>query len=125
MLNLFWIFMGGGLGASARWGVSGLFKHSSLNFPWATFLCNGIGSLGLGLVMAWTLSKTPSSSSYLLPFLTIGFLGGFTTFSTLIFELQRLWLNENFIYATLYLFGSFLVGIVCLGLGLWLGQRFS
>jgi CrcB protein len=84
MLNATLIFLGGGLGALSRWGLSSgvqrLAERTSLHqFPWGIIACNLLGCLLLGLVFGHFASRAPA---WLFPFAVTGFLGGFTTFST-------------------------------------------
>jgi PII-like signaling protein len=58
-------------------------------FPWATFLTNTSGCLALGALMVYVLGVCPPGR-YLRPFLGVGFLGGYTTFSTYTVELLDL-----------------------------------
>jgi len=81
------VFVGGGLGAAARWGASravGPFDATE-DFPWATFGINVVGSALLGALAAVAKDRP-------LPWLLlgVGVCGGFTTFSTFGWELLRL-----------------------------------
>jgi CrcB protein len=83
-MHLFLIFLGGGLGAMSRWGLStgiqSLAEKTSLHrFPFGIFACNILGCFLIGCVFGHFTQKHPA---WLFPFLVTGFLGGFTTFST-------------------------------------------
>jgi fluoride exporter len=81
----FWIALGGGLGSLARYGVSGvLIPWSDVGYPWGTFTVNVAGSALLGFLAAAL--TAPLISPRLRGFLTIGFCGGFTTFSAFDYE---------------------------------------
>ena len=80
---------GGALGSLARWGVSHLLPWSGDTFPWATFLENVSGGLALGMLMVLLLDVWPPHR-YLRPFLGVGLLGGYTTFSTYMLEARDL-----------------------------------
>jgi len=85
MIKLLYIASGGAIGAVARYGLSGLFQNMVPgDFPWGTLCVNTVGSFIIGLF--WGLSElTPISPAARL-FITIGFLGSFTTFSTFSLE---------------------------------------
>jgi fluoride exporter len=79
---------GGVLGALARYGLQLAFPHGAAAFGWATFGINVAGCLLIGVVVA---GVTSSERVHRLarPFLVTGVLGGFTTFSTYIVDIQR------------------------------------
>ncbi|WP_156822677.1 fluoride efflux transporter FluC [Demetria terragena] len=75
------IGLGGALGSLGRWGVAGAMPHSGADFPWSTLLVNVLGSFLLGSVTVLVGEVWPRQR-YLRPFVGVGLLGGFTTFST-------------------------------------------
>ena len=80
MLKLLaYLGIGGALGTWARYGLSGLLQPPSGSFPWGTLGVNILGSLALGFLMRLLLGS--SAGPELRAGLTIGFCGGFTTFS--------------------------------------------
>ncbi|SBT42132.1 FluC/FEX family fluoride channel [Micromonospora narathiwatensis] len=81
------IAAGGALGALARAGLQATFPHPPTGFPWATFGINVVGSLLIGVLMA-VLTARPAGP-LLRPFLGVGVLGGFTTFSTYVVDTQQ------------------------------------
>ncbi len=81
------IAAGGVLGALARAGVQTAFPHPPTGFPWATFGVNVTGCLLIGVLMA-VLTARPAGP-LVRPFLGVGVLGGFTTFSTYAVDAQR------------------------------------
>lgn len=62
------------------------------------------------------------ASQELRGFLTVGLLGGFTTFSTYSLETAMLIERGDWTSAALYAFGSMAVGLVALFAGIWLGR---
>src|SRR6185295_14847300 len=80
---------GGGLGSAARYGLARALPSPATGFPWATFLTNVTGCLLLGVLMVYVLEVWPPRR-YVRPFLGVGFLGGYTTFSTYTVELLTL-----------------------------------
>lgn len=81
------IAAGGVLGALARAGIQGAFPHGPAGFPWATFGINLAGCLLIGALMA-VIGARPAHPLFR-PFLGVGVLGGFTTFSTYVVDVQR------------------------------------
>src|SRR5215468_3512024 len=95
MWNALWIFVGGGLGSLARWGVSGLIANRvGETFPWGTIVVNVTGSFIIGLFA----TVTGPDGRWLAPatlrqFFMVGVCGGYTTFSS--FSLQTLALAQD------------------------------
>lgn len=71
---------GGVIGAEARYGVSRLVPPAPASWPWATLLINVVGSALLGVLVA-VLAKLRRPPALARPFLGVGVLSGFTTFS--------------------------------------------
>nr|WP_260174121.1 CrcB family protein [Nocardioides albus] len=118
------IAAGGALGSLARWGLAVALPHDSHTWPWATFLVNASGCLLLGLLMAFILgpwSGIPFWGRYLRPFLGVGVLGGYTTFSTYALETYALSGHAPAL-AMLYLIVSVLAGVGAAWLGLATGR---
>ncbi|MGW1062452.1 FluC/FEX family fluoride channel [Micromonospora rubida] len=74
------IAAGGVIGALARAGLQTAFPHRPTGFPWATFAVNVTGCLLIGALMAVVAAGRARPLTR--PFLGVGVLGGFTTFST-------------------------------------------
>ncbi|MCX5146886.1 CrcB family protein [Streptomyces sp. NBC_00320] len=85
------IAAGGALGSSARYGAALLWPAGPGGFPWATFWANVIGCALIGVLMV-LISEGGRSAPHPLvrPFLGVGVLGGFTTFSTYAVDFSRL-----------------------------------
>lgn len=79
------IAAGGALGSLARWGVAHAWPHDASAFPFSTLAVNVLGSFLLGLLMVFVLEVWPPTR-YVRPFVGVGVLGGFTTFSTFMFD---------------------------------------
>ncbi|MEU9510500.1 CrcB family protein [Micromonospora sp. NPDC048170] len=79
---------GGALGALARAGLQHVFPHGPTGFPWATFAVNLSGCLLIGVLMA-ALDRSGGRRPLLRPFLGVGVLGGYTTFSTYAVDIDR------------------------------------
>lgn len=103
---------GGALGAVARYLLAvRVYGWLGIDFPWGTLGVNVIGSLLLGVVIALVEERgmfSPAGRS----FLTIGFLGGMTTFSTFVYEGWEFTRDGEIlragVYASLSLAGAFI-----------------
>ncbi len=116
-MNVVVIFVGGGLGAVARYWLQGaVYEWTGAGFPYGTLAVNVLGSLLIGLLMS-LFEERFLVQPVLRLFLTIGVLGGFTTFSTFSFETFAL-LREGSLSAGLLNAGVSLAS--CLG-ATWLG----
>lgn len=104
------IAAGGVLGALARNGIAVALPHQGTGFPWATFVANAVGCLLIGFLMTTT-EELPSVHRMLRPFLGVGVLGGFTTFSTYAVETRQLIERAAGGWALLYLFGTLVVAL--------------
>jgi fluoride exporter len=82
------ISAGGVLGALARYGLQTAFPHSATGFPWAAFGINVSGCLLIGVLMALATEVWPGRV-LVRPFLGVGVLGSFTTFSTYVIDIQQ------------------------------------
>jgi CrcB protein len=115
------ISAGGALGSLARWGVGELVPWSGDSFPWATFVENISGGFALGVLMVLLLDVWPASR-YLRPFLGVGLLGGYTTFSTYMLESRDLLAGDEVATAFTYLAGSLVAGLIAVWLGITLAR---
>lgn len=119
--------IGGFLGAISRFGIYQLEKKFFLaQFPWATFFVNCVGCLLAGLALGYFQKSTFSHQANLSLFLIMGFIGSFTTFSTLGVESFKLISSENWIILFSSLIANIGVGIFCVFLGtLLISKNFS
>jgi CrcB protein len=99
------ISAGGGLGAAARYGLSAALPVHPGAFPLATFLINVSGCLLIGVLMV-LVTEVFVTHPLLRPFLGVGVLGGFTTFSTYAEEVRALLRPGWTIIGLDYLFGT-------------------
>lgn len=80
------IALGGGFGAVARWAVASWFPKTEHGFPVGITIVNMVGSFLLGLVVGFVATNNAGIATEPL---TIGFLGGFTTFSTWMVDIDE------------------------------------
>jgi fluoride exporter len=111
------IAVGGVLGAEARYGLAEALPHAPGTFPWATLVTNLLGSLLIGVLMAW-LAGRPRPPQLARPFLGVGILGGFTTFSTYAVDLRELLSHHQPETAAAYGLVTLAGGVVAVALGL-------
>lgn len=121
MKGLLMVFLGGGLGSVLRYLISITLNRTSHSIPWGTFTVNVAGSLLLGLILGISYKSGYLNNNYLL-FLASGFCGGFTTFSTFAFENQSLLRNGDLLNFSIYVFGSVILGILAIILGVFLSK---
>ena len=92
--NILLVFLGGGLGAASRYVVTTIFgARFGSAFPYGTLTVNVIGSFIIGLLTFYFLTKNGGVPDNLRLLLVVGFLGGFTTFSS--FALDTLNLGNS------------------------------
>jgi CrcB protein len=121
-VHLVLIGAGGFAGAIARYLVDGWVASFARGaFPWGTLAVNATGSFALGLLFAWTIERGLLPADVRGPVM-IGFLGAYTTFSTLTLESWRLVESGAWSLATANLAGSVIVGVVAVVAGLTLGR---
>src|SRR3954468_17553036 len=83
------IAAGGVLGAEARYGLSVLIPHQPGQWPMATWLINVSGCFLIGILMV-VITELTSPHRLIRPFLGVGILGGYTTFSTAMVDVQQM-----------------------------------
>jgi CrcB protein len=116
------IALGGGLGSLARYGLARALPTAPGDFPWATFTVNVAGSFALGLLMVYVLEVWPPSR-LVRPFLGVGVIGGFTTFSTYGVETRGLLAAHAWTLAAAYALGSLAAGLTAVWAGITTGRR--
>jgi CrcB protein len=109
--------LGGALGALARWEVATAVPHSPTGWPWATLLVNLSGCVLIGVLLAVALARFPHSP-WMRPFLAVGVLGGYTTYSTFAVDVVRLTEAGAWLTAVAYVAASVVGGVGGVLLGL-------
>ena len=120
--------VGGALGASARYAMELLIPPVRDGWPTATFVVNMTGAFVLGviIVLAARFAPDPESSvttRRVRPFLVTGVLGGYTTFSTYMVEAHGLLDTGQPVLLATYIFGSLLLGVLLVGIGMAVANR--
>jgi fluoride exporter len=119
------IAAGGALGSLVRYALArAVPHHDAASFAWATFLTNVSGCLLIGVLM-WLILEVWSARRYARPFLGIGVLGGYTTFSTYAVEAQGMARAGAWVTAGVYVVASVVLGLVAVRLGYALGRQLT
>ena len=103
------IALGGVVGAEARYGVALLLPHRPGEFAWSTLVVNVSGCLLIGALMV-VLLEVLTPHRLVRPFLGVGVLGGYTTFSTFAMDAQELLLAHRPGAALLFVVLSLVLG---------------
>jgi CrcB protein len=106
---------GGALGSLARYGLSVALPHARGDFAVATLLTNVLGCLLIGVLMA---VLTPTTHPLLRPFLGVGVLGGFTTFSTFVTDTLEAATTGRLLASAAYALASVVLGLAAVAAGL-------
>lgn len=118
-MDIFLVALGGACGAVSRYlAGNAASKFLGAAFPYGTFIINIIGCFLMGLLMTVLVEKQifPPAMRLLL---CVGFLGGFTTFSSFGYETLMLVNNGRLLAALGYACGSVLLGILAAALGVY------
>jgi fluoride exporter len=117
--------LGGVVGVNARYWLGVVINRwTGPRFPWATFTINVSGSFAIGLlsvVLARWLPLFPNARLLVV----VGFLGGYTTFSSFTFESLALWERGEWWLSLAYMAGSLAAGFAAVVLGTALGRELS
>lgn len=117
--NILIVGTGSFLGGAARYAISLLMKNLGKGFPWATLAANLLGCLLIGILWGCFCRNSNDGSSWAL-FMTAGFCGGFTTFSTFSKEALMMLQTGNFWNFVGYVAMSVIAGIALVALGYYL-----
>ncbi len=114
---------GGALGALARFGVDRLVPRPG-DLPAGTLVVNVLGCVLMGLLVAAILRR-PDVHPVMRPFLAVGLLGGFTTFSTYAAEIRAALVEGRLVLGVAYALGTVILCVAGAALGVTLGMRRS
>ena len=116
-MNLLIIALGGALGAVSRFLLgNGLSRALGSALPYGTCVINIVGCFAMGLLMTIIVDREMIPAAWRL-FLCVGFLGGFTTFSSFGYEALMLLTEGRMLAALAYAGGSVVLGLVAAAAG--------
>lgn len=109
---------GGAIGAVLRHFVGMLaLKLAGYDFPWGTLTVNILGSFIMGVLVTY-MALIWSPSQEMRAFLTVGLLGGFTTFSAFSLDVMTLWERGTQMAAMGYIMTSIILSILAMIIGM-------
>lgn len=120
MQNLILVGLGGFIGSILRYIISQFMQNAvSMAFPFGTLMVNVIGCFVIGLASVFV-EKSGSGFLQLQLFISVGLIGGFTTFSAFGLETVTLLREQHFGMAGLYALLSLVLGIGAVFMGKWI-----
>lgn len=118
------IVLGGGLGSLLRfWLSTGAYHLLGRAFPYGTLAVNVLGSFLMGFLTILLVERLNGQAPLLRALLLIGFLGGFTTFSSFSMETLNLWESGDITKALLNMVISLVLCLLAVTLGALLGRQ--
>lgn len=119
MTGIIVIAVGGSIGAVCRWLIAEYLRVPDGGFPYAITVVNVLGSFALGIFVGAELgTAVPFDTSTV----TAGILGGFTTFSTWMVDIDE---AESRSMALGIVAVPLILGLLAAGMGIYLGSHFS
>jgi len=116
------VALGGAIGSATRYLVSGWFaSRFGSAFPYGTFAINVTASFIIGFFLAFAQERVGLNPYWRLLF-AVGFVGGYSTFSTFEYEGVRLLLDREILLGSIYLVGSVVMGGVATICGIAFGS---
>ena len=113
----------GAVGTLTRYGLQGVVQfRSGSEFPYGTLAVNLTGCLLLGFLGQLTLNRMVISPEWRIA-MTIGFFGGFTTFSSFGWETAKMLQDGEWVHAMAYVSASVLVGLLLTLAGIHAANR--
>ena len=120
-MNLLLVALGGAIGSAARYLVGALVANRfGPDFPWGTFIVNVSGSFFIGVILSFVGGGLLPTGAR--PFLAVGIMGGYTTFSTYSHETLQLIQGGELGAAAFNVLGQVVAGLVAVYLGMVLGR---
>jgi CrcB protein len=116
------IAAGGMIGALARYGISTAWPHDPTGFSWAIWTINISGCFLIGVLMVLIARRWPGQR-LIRPFFGVGILGGYTTFSTSVVDVQQAAAHNAAGTALLYLAATLLGALVAVWAATALTER--
>jgi len=123
-LKIFLIALFGAIGTLARYGLQGVVQiRMGGAFPYGTLLINLSGCFLLGLIGQLTLNRMLISSDMRMA-ISVGLLGGFTTFSSFGWETAKMLEGGEWLRASTYISASVVAGLLLSVAGIRLANKF-
>jgi fluoride exporter len=120
---LLYVALGSAIGGVSRYLLGGLVQRMlDTTFPAGTLVVNVTGSFLLGAIIRYAL-ETPSLTPEVRAFLTIGFCGGYTTFSTFSYETMALLKDGEWARAGVYITASVILSLIATFTGFALARQ--
>jgi CrcB protein len=115
------IAVGGMLGAGSRFGIERTWPTALGAVPWATLGINVSGCLLIGVLMVHV-TEVGGAHPLVRPFLGVGVLGGYTTFSTYAVQTQTLLRGGHPALALGYLVGTAVAAVAAVAVGVYVAR---
>jgi fluoride exporter len=120
-LNVLLVAIGAAIGGVARYLIGGwLASLLGADFPWGTVFVNITGAFAIGVVLVLVQGGALPAGAR--PFVAVGILGGYTTFSTYSYETLELITDSNYGVAVINVFVQLVLGFIGVYLGVVLGR---
>ena len=116
LIPLVYVGLGGLLGAVLRYLTTLATQGMSMTFPYGTLISNLLGCFVIGIVATLAMGSTLLSTEARL-FLATGVCGGYTTLSSLVYELAQFVDDGEFMNASIYFAATFIGAVVAFYLG--------
>jgi len=114
---------GGALGAVARYGALVPWPAAGGGFPWTVFVVNVSGCALIGVLMVLTVERGRVTHPLVRPFLGVGVLGGFTTFSTYAADVSGLLVRQELLTAVAYMAATVVAALAAVWAGAVVTRR--
>lgn len=113
---------GGAIGAVGRYGLNVAFPFEPGEFDVATLIANTVGGLLIGILMI-TVTEVAPGLSGIRPFVGVGILGGFTTFSTYIIDIGQAANAGATALAVVFAFTTMAAALLAAAVGMYATRR--
>jgi CrcB protein len=124
-VRIFLLLVFGALGTLARYALQGVVQaRASSTFPSGTLFVNLMGCLLIGGIGEYALLHLSFPPEWRIG-ITVGFIGGFTTFSTYCWEIVRMLQDGQWRSGTFYALASLIGGVICVIFGMRIADRIS
>lgn len=119
-MEVLFVFLGGAFGALFRYLILNIFKEYPINLI-GVFLVNMLGCFIIGFVSYIGIKKYSIMDKNLKNFFTVGFAGGFTTFSAFTHPVIEMFFKQHYIYVCVNMLISVILGLFFVAWGMNFG----